>query len=167
MMPGRGASHCSPDLYPGPSLRSILPQQSRPAWQVRRMEPGGYRLTLCPARCISRRHIKGPHCIMFRILYMVGAILTISGGAQAHAFLDTASPSVGSTLRAAPAQVQLTFTEPLEAAFSTLRVKNEQGKQVDNKDTAVGPAKVLHTSLPPLPPGAYQVIWRVLSVDGH
>jgi len=99
---------------------------------------------------------------------IVAALLGWSCGAQAHAFPDTSVPSVGSTLRAAPAQVQMTFTEDLEAAFSTLRVEDAQGKQVDRNDTGVGPnPKLMHVSLPQLPPGAYQVIWRVLSVDGH
>jgi len=105
---------------------------------------------------------------MYRIILSLGAILAFSCGAEAHAFLDTASPSVGSTLRAAPAQVQITFTEPLEAAFSTVRVEDGAGARVDKNDNGVGPdPKVLHTSLPTLPVGSYQVIWRVLSVDGH
>jgi methionine-rich copper-binding protein CopC len=103
-----------------------------------------------------------------RIPLVFAGIIAFSGAAQAHAFLDTASPSVGSTLRGAPAQVRITFTEDLEPAFSTLRVEDAQGKQVDKNDTAVGPdAKLMHTSLPPLSAGTYQVIWRVLSVDGH
>src|SRR5262249_16437610 len=111
----------------------------------------------------------GPCCAMCRILLIIAALVGLSGGARAHPFPDTSVPGVGSTLRAAPAQVQITFTEDLEAAFSTLRVEDAQGTQVDRKDTGVGPnPKLMHTSLPPqLPPGAYQVIWRVLSVDGH
>lgn len=106
---------------------------------------------------------------MCRILLLIlAALVAVCSDAAAHAFLDTAAPGVGSTLRAAPAQVQITYTEPLEAAFSTLRVEDAAGRQVDKNDTAVGPnPKVLHASLPALPAGAYQVIWRVLSVDGH
>jgi hypothetical protein len=107
--------------------------------------------------------------VMYRILLILIGIIAFSGGAQAHAFLDTASPSVGGTLRAAPAQVNLTFTQALEPAFSTVRVEDAAGKQVDKKDGAVSSdnPKALHISLPPLPPGTYQVFWRVLSVDSH
>jgi hypothetical protein len=106
---------------------------------------------------------------MYRILLILIGIVAFSSGANAHAFLDTASPSVGSTLHAAPAQVYLTFTQSLEPAFSTVRVEDASGNQVDKKDGAVAPDKpnALHISLPPLPPGTYQVFWRVLSVDSH
>lgn len=106
---------------------------------------------------------------MYRIVLILASIVAFSCGAEAHAFLDTASPSVGSTIRGAPAQVVINFTEALEPAFSTLRVDDANGTQVDKRDTGVSPAqpKTLHTSLPALPAGTYQVIWRVLSVDGH
>ena len=39
----------------------------------------------------------------------------------AHAFLDHASPLVGSTVPAAPHEVSLSFTQSLEPAFSTVR----------------------------------------------
>ena len=107
--------------------------------------------------------------IMYRVVLSLIGIIALSRGAQAHAFLDTASPSVGSTLRSAPAQVNLTFTQGLEPAFSTVRVEDAAGKQVDKKDGAVSAdnPKILHASLPPLPPGTYQVFWRVLSIDSH
>ena len=74
-----------------------------------------------------------------------------------------------STLKRAPDEVRLYFTEPLEAAYSTVRVVNGRGEQVDRRDSRVdrsNPA-LLRATLPPLPRGAYTVIWRVLSVDAH
>jgi hypothetical protein len=92
-----------------------------------------------------------------------------SGGATAHAFLERADPRVGSTVRTPPAQVRLWFTGDLEPAFSTVQVINETGRRVDREDSRVDPATLtlLRISLPSLPPGAYTVIWRVLSVDSH
>lgn len=91
---------------------------------------------------------------------------TIAG---AHAFLERADPRVGSTVRTSPVQVRLWFTEQLEPAFSSVRVVNQGGEQVDKGDAQVDPAapKQLRISLSPLPPGTYKVIWRVLSVDTH
>jgi methionine-rich copper-binding protein CopC len=88
--------------------------------------------------------------------------------AAAHAFLDQASPRVGSTTRSPP-QVTLRFTEELEAAFSSVRVLDEEGRQVDRQDKQLDPADrtVMRVSLPPLEPGTYRVVWRVLSVDTH
>lgn len=89
--------------------------------------------------------------------------------AAAHAFLDHASPRVGSTVRASPPQVTLWFTQDLEAAFSTVRVTDKDGKEVDRQDKQLDPKdhSVLRVSLPPLPPGKYRVRWRVLSADTH
>ena len=89
--------------------------------------------------------------------------------AGAHAFLDRADPRVGSTVRTPPAQVRLWFTESLEPQFSSVQVLNQGGQRVDKGESQVdlsNPA-VLRISLPPLPPGTYKVIWRVLSVDSH
>jgi copper resistance protein C len=86
--------------------------------------------------------------------------------AQAHAFLDHASPPVGSTVAKAPRQLVLWFTEKLEPAFSTAEVRNAQGNPVQSgKARASG--NELRVPLKTLPPGTYKVIWRVLSVDTH
>jgi hypothetical protein len=89
--------------------------------------------------------------------------------AGAHAFLDHATPAVGSAVRASPAQVKLWFTQKLEPAFSTARVSDRSGKQVDKGDPQVdrADATLLRVSLPQLAPGTYRVTWRVLSVDTH
>ena len=89
--------------------------------------------------------------------------------AAAHAFLDHASPRVGSKVHGSPPEVALTFTQELEPAFSTIRVIDRDGKQVDRGDKRVDPSdrSILRVSLQPLAPGAYRVQWRVLSADTH
>jgi copper resistance protein C len=101
-----------------------------------------------------------------------GLLLALCLGAPsavAHAFLDHAQPAVGSTLRAPPAELRLWFTEPLEPSLSSLELQNEAGQRVDKTDSHPDPAdpKVLVAALPPLPPGRYKVVWRVVSVDTH
>jgi len=87
----------------------------------------------------------------------------------AHAFLDHATPAVGSTVHGSPAEVRLWFTQELEPAFSTLRVFDASGKQVDRQDRQVDSRDrtLLRVSLPQLGPGTYRAVWRVLSVDAH
>jgi len=89
--------------------------------------------------------------------------------AFAHAYMDRTVPEAGSTVRGSPAEVRLWFSHALEPAFSTVRVVDKGGRQVDRKDKQVDAreSKLLRVSLPPLPPGSYRVIWRVLSADGH
>ena len=100
---------------------------------------------------------------------VVTALLFWPGGASGHAFLDRAEPRVGSTVKIAPTQVRVWFTEQLEAAFSTLEVLNERGERVDDgpPQTAESNPDMLQVHLKPIGPGTYRVKWRVLSVDTH
>ena len=88
--------------------------------------------------------------------------------AAGHAVLQRAEPRVESRLKRAPDEIKLYFTERLEPAYSSVRVLNDRGGQVDRRDSAVdrtNPA-LLRATFPPLPPGTYKVQWRVLSIDG-
>ncbi len=89
--------------------------------------------------------------------------------ARAHAFLDHASPAVGSTVPTAPAAVTMWFTQQLEPAFTSATVTDSSGKNVDNGGAQVDlkdPTE-LRVSLKPLSPGSYTVSWHALSVDTH
>src|SRR5580700_7431296 len=86
--------------------------------------------------------------------------------AQAHAFLDHASPLVGSTVPAAPHEVVLTFTQNLEPAFSTAEVTDSGGARVDQGKAAVS-GNTMTVGLKSLGPGSYKVHWHALSVDTH
>lgn len=99
----------------------------------------------------------------------VGAWLAGAGLAFAHSGLVRAEPPADSSLSRPPAEVRLFFSEALEATYSSARVENAQGAQVDRQDSRVERAdpQQLRVSLQPLGAGAYTVIWRVLSVDSH
>ncbi|HZI85130.1 MAG TPA: copper resistance CopC family protein [Casimicrobiaceae bacterium] len=95
--------------------------------------------------------------------------LALASSAGAHAFLDRATPAVGSSVHGSPAELRLWFTQQLEPAFSSVQVLDRSGKRVDKGDPQVdrGDARELRVSLPQLAPGTYRVTWRVLSVDTH
>jgi len=103
------------------------------------------------------------------ILPLAAAACIASAPAAAHAFLDHALPAVGSTVHESPREIRLWFTEQLEPAFSSIRVLDSSGKEVDARDSHVdaADAMVLTASLPVLAPGSYRVVWRVVSVDTH
>ena len=108
---------------------------------------------------------------MKNLLRVLALLLLTAAASQAaaHAFLDHAAPAVGSTIHESPAQLRLWFTQELEPAFSTVRVLDRDGKQVDKQDKQgdlANPA-LLQVSLPQLAPGRYRVVWRALSVDTH
>jgi methionine-rich copper-binding protein CopC len=89
--------------------------------------------------------------------------------AGAHAVLDASVPAARSTVRASPKEITLTFTERLEPAFSSIRVLDAKGRQVDNGDSRIDGADAtsLHVTLPVLAAGRYRVSYRVLSIDTH
>ena len=89
--------------------------------------------------------------------------------AYAHAFLDHASPAVGSTVYASPSEVRIWFSDSIEPDFSSITVTDASGRRVDNGKTETDPkdASELWTALAPLQAGTYAVTWRVVSVDTH
>ena len=103
-----------------------------------------------------------------RAFAILGALAAASH-AIAHAFLDHATPRVGSTVHGPPPAVKLWFTQELEPAFSTVRVLDKSGKPVDRGDARVDKSDrtLLEVAVPPLAPGTYRVQWRVVSVDTH
>jgi copper transport protein len=91
--------------------------------------------------------------------------------ASAHSQLLSSDPRAGSRLDAAPAQVTLTLTEPVDPAGTTASVTDSALTRVDQGDLAIqnGPHPVLLLHLKAgLPDGAYTITWEALSgTDGH
>ncbi len=83
----------------------------------------------------------------------LAALLLGAGATWGHAFLERAEPRVGSTVKVAPSQVRVWFTEALEPAFSTLEVVNQAGERGDR-----GPARVDAASPALLAPVAQSVL---------
>jgi methionine-rich copper-binding protein CopC len=100
-----------------------------------------------------------------------GALLSaawLSAPATAHAFLDGATPRVGSEIPTAPAEVVLHFTQGVEPDFSGIEVQDASGASVaaGAPHTAGDPANFV-VPLKKLGAGTYTVIWHVTSVDTH
>ncbi len=102
-------------------------------------------------------------------LWAAALTFGLPAAAGAHAFLDHADPKVGSAVAAAPPRVAVHFTQSVEPAFSTVRVSDADGKQVDRADVRVDPKDpaTLSVGVPDLPAGTYKVEWKVTSVDTH
>jgi methionine-rich copper-binding protein CopC len=117
-----------------------------------------------------RAGLSGLAMIMRRSSFFAGLILLLllspTGSARAHAFLDHAEPRVGNKVAAAPRQVTLWFTQKPEPAFSTISVTNSAGERVDTGKTRVS-GEQMSISLRSGGAGTYHVTWRVLSVDTH
>ena len=105
-----------------------------------------------------------------RAVLVGGVLLAVTPmSAAAHAVLVKSTPARKATVVQPPPRVELTFSERLEPAYSSVSVLDAGGRAVDLRDAALAPAdsRRLVVSLPPLPAGTYTVRFRVLSVDGH
>jgi methionine-rich copper-binding protein CopC len=106
---------------------------------------------------------------MRTLLMTVFALLLTPLGApaaQAHAFLDHASPLVGSSVAAAPHEVTLTFTQNLEPAFSTVTVTDPGGADIGQGNAQVS-GNTMRIGIKAGGAGTYRVRWHALSVDTH
>lgn len=93
-------------------------------------------------------------------------LVLATGTAQAHAFLDHAEPRVGNKVASPPRTVTLTFTQKLEAAFSSITITGPNGQRVDAGRTSVS-GNQMSVPLKAGGTGTYHVNWHVLSVDTH
>src|SRR5689334_20854699 len=103
---------------------------------------------------------------MRRRVLILSFLAVAFGGvaAHAHAMLDHASPAVGSTVASAPREVVLTFSQNLEAAFSSVQVTGANGARADQGKPQIS-GNTMRVGLRSLPAGSYRVRWQALSVD--
>ncbi len=101
--------------------------------------------------------------------FALGLLLALSSQAFAHAMLEKAAPSAGSTVATAE-KISLSFTEALEPHFSTITLTTNDGKPVAAPKAVPDPADaktLVLTPASPLAAGSYHVAWAVVSVDTH
>jgi methionine-rich copper-binding protein CopC len=110
--------------------------------------------------------VKVRKVLSVRIAFACVIALANSGAALAHAELHHASPEAGSAVSESPHEVTLTFTDTLEAAFSSADVTDSRGARVDEGKSRVN-GNTIRISLKTLSPGSYRVHWRAVSVDTH
>ena len=105
---------------------------------------------------------------MRRGLLLLAVVFLFGSGPEvrAHAFLDHANPRVGNSVRTAPREVTLWFTQNLEPAFSTISVTGPSGQKVDDGKPRIS-GSTMRIAIKPSGSGSYHVNWRVLSVDTH
>jgi copper transport protein len=97
------------------------------------------------------------------------AALALPAAAWGHAGLIRTVPSPSRTVNSPPAQVVLTYTEPVEDRFAIVSVTDADGRQITSGPprNAPGAPQTLITPLRRAPEGWYLVFWRVISADGH
>lgn len=89
--------------------------------------------------------------------------------ATAHPFTEETIPSLTSNAPVGVSKVIVYFSEPVDINFSQVKVFDNNGDQIDNKDTSYHEGELsLIVTTPPLEDGVYTVSTKVLSkIDGH
>lgn len=129
------------------------------------------------------------------ILTAALALSTVPG-ASAHAFLNASAPGADTTVTTAPREIKLTYSEPVEIRFSTFKLYRinapaggdaqalhaaaeslvaanllKRGDEPARRDAGVAnttrSSADIAVRVKDLEPGAYVLMWRVLSVDTH
>ena len=92
----------------------------------------------------------------------------ISESAQAHALLQSASPSVGGSVSSSPSSIRLEFSEGVEARYSHVSVSGPGGAVPVSGPSNGGSKSTLTVKVSgKLKPGNYHVSWSVVSEDTH
>lgn len=98
------------------------------------------------------------------------ALLTLLPvAALAHAHLRSVTPAAGSTVRVAPTEIVIEFTEAVDPSACDIVVLDPLGVHVEvgAAFTAPGDDKRLVMAVKPLAPGSYEVRWHATAVDSH
>ena len=118
--------------------------------------------------------------------------LVLGAFTLAHSSLESSTPADDSTVKKAPTEISLTFSEEIEPNFSTFVVyplgqgedhealeekadallvqvlSTPDGKELDAPLLTEKASATVTLALPKdLKPGSYAVMWRALSVDTH
>ena len=96
------------------------------------------------------------------------ALLFSAGQALAHAELVTSSPAANATVTS-PNSISLTFSETLVSKFSGFELTMvDHGMKMDVKTSVSADGMNLNGTIKgPLMKGAYKIVWRAATKDGH
>lgn len=95
------------------------------------------------------------------------ALLGFGAAAPAYAHDQLIDTNIESTDEQGPVAVVLTFNNKPLAVGSELIVTGEDGENVVSGEIEVVDNSVRQALDAPLAPGSYEVVWRVVSSDGH
>ncbi|HEY7988298.1 MAG TPA: copper resistance CopC family protein [Lapillicoccus sp.] len=108
---------------------------------------------------------RGATLLLLATLSGALTLVSVAGPASAHDVLRSTNPKDGTHVERPPAEVVLTFDEPALAVGTEVLVTGPSGS------VTTGPPRLVDNevrqSLAAGSAGAYTVVWRVTSADGH
>ncbi|WP_290057782.1 copper resistance CopC family protein [Amycolatopsis solani] len=107
-----------------------------------------------------------PRRVFGAVLAALTGLVVLAGPASAHTELESSSPAEGAALDAAPAQVRLTFGEPVTLPPDAIEVVGRDGVSWKVGTPAVDGGVVTAPVTPSGPAQAYTLTWKVVAKDG-
>lgn len=127
-------------------MRTPNPRRVRGRW----LAAAALLTSLCPATALPAAPREGPRST-----------------SPVHPRLVSSEPAEHDSLAASPRLLRLVFSEPVEAALSSVRLVSVHGSVEVRVRADSTNAQEMVANLPPLEPGMYRVEWMVVSADGH
>ena len=104
---------------------------------------------------------------MKKILVLtIACLLTFGNMTYAHTGLESSNPEDGSTITEELTTVTLTFETEIEET-SSFELKNANGEAVAVDNITVENNTMTGTFDQPIENGDYEVMWKIIGVDGH
>lgn len=94
------------------------------------------------------------------------AVPALLPAASAHDTLISSSPATGESLEQAPEMLELTYSDEVLNLSPVVRLTDSAGEEIFTETPTVSD-NTATIDLPPLPADDYQVLWRLVSSDGH
>jgi len=111
------------------------------------------------------------HLIKFRLVTatMLLALCTLAAGAvvQAHAKVEKSEPADGATIAAAPASIQIWFSEAVDTKVSKIVLTGPSGAVKLGPAHSMAPRSLMAGIGGTLADGAYTIDWQTAGDDGH
>ena len=101
------------------------------------------------------------------VLLGLAAVLGHATGASAHESLTDSSPRSGEVLESGPSEIALVFSGQLLEDGAAVAVSDSDSDDWASGAPAVEDATAIVELDQALPDGEYEVLWRVVSSDGH
>ncbi|MBN8875728.1 MAG: copper resistance protein CopC [Rhodospirillales bacterium] len=105
-------------------------------------------------------------CAIGAALLAIAAIVLSPGAAQAHAILEASTPPAGGSVAAGTVAIELRYNSRIDKARSRLVLVKPDHSEAKLPIAQDGAPERLQTSVS-LTPGAYDLRWQVLAIDGH
>src|SRR6185295_2194092 len=85
----------------------------------------------------------------------------------AHSILIESMPKHGATLKSAPQSLLLRFNAKIEPALTKVSLVSSRNHRTPLEISGDSTVDRIVARMPPLEPGVYTVVYKVLATDGH